>query len=112
MARHVDDGAVDEDHVAIRIVTTDLALALVQETVIAHPVRELMRQPRAALRTVVIFSGRGQPARPTLSVSSRVHEMRALFIQKGLLQASRLAYELPASLGHTDCQGTNNAMAR
>src|SRR3546814_11900584 len=55
LTRH---GAVDEDHVAVRIVATDLALALDQEAVIAHPVGELMRQPLATLRTVVVGTRR------------------------------------------------------
>src|SRR3546814_9634671 len=42
LTRH---GAVDEDHVPVRSVATDLALALYQEAVIAHTVGALMRHP-------------------------------------------------------------------
>jgi hypothetical protein len=48
------DRRIDEQGVAIGVVAAHLALALLQKTVIAHPVGELMSQPGAALRAVVI----------------------------------------------------------
>src|SRR6202044_24751 len=51
------DRAVDEQHVAIRIVAADLALALAQETVVTHPVGEVMRQPGAALGAIIVGPG-------------------------------------------------------
>src|ERR1700743_2698373 len=49
---------VDDDDIAIRIVAADLTLALLQEAVIAHPVGEMMRQPRATLRAVIVSTRR------------------------------------------------------
>jgi hypothetical protein len=60
------DGAVDEDRVAIGIVAADLALALAQEAVVAHPVGHVVGQPRAALRTVVVGAGRADLERELL----------------------------------------------
>src|SRR5579859_6826310 len=45
--------AVDENHIAVGIVAAQLALALLQKAVITDPVGDVMRQPGAALRTVV-----------------------------------------------------------
>src|SRR3954463_1808228 len=50
--------ALDEQHVAFRIVPADLAGRTAQEAVIAHPVGEMMGQPGAAFRTVVVGAGR------------------------------------------------------
>src|SRR3990167_6973540 len=52
--KFTDNGTVDKNGIAIRIVAANLALALAQETVVTHPVGELMRQPGAALWTIVI----------------------------------------------------------
>src|SRR6266702_3957275 len=52
------DDTVDDQSVAVRIVAADLALALAQEAIIAHPVGDVMRQPGAALRAVVISARR------------------------------------------------------
>ena len=60
------DGAVDVDGVAIGIVAADLALALAQEAVVAHPVGDVVRQPRATLRTVVVGARRADLDREEL----------------------------------------------
>lgn len=52
------DDPIDENDVAIRVVAPDLTFALAQEARIAHPVREMVREPRAALRAVVVRAGR------------------------------------------------------
>src|SRR5262245_51819671 len=46
--------AVDVERVADRIVTADLDAVAAQESIVPHPVRQLMGHPRAALRTVVV----------------------------------------------------------
>src|SRR6516225_47098 len=52
------DPALDEQHVACRIVSADLATRLAQEAVVADPVRQVMGQPGVSLRTVVIGARR------------------------------------------------------
>src|ERR1700761_6754173 len=48
------DRSIDEQRIAIRIVATDLRLAAAQEAIIAHPVGDVMREPRGSLGPVVI----------------------------------------------------------
>src|SRR5687767_15630578 len=45
-------GAVDAQRVAFGVVAADLAVGAAEEAVIAHPVGEVMREPRAPLRAV------------------------------------------------------------
>src|SRR5690242_10944198 len=52
------DDAVDENHVSVGIVATDLTLARSEEGVVAHPVGDVMGQPGAALGTVVVGARR------------------------------------------------------
>src|ERR1700730_3481048 len=51
------DDTVDKQGVAVRIVAPDLALGLLQKTVIAHPIGDMVSQPGTALRAVVISAG-------------------------------------------------------
>src|SRR5262252_363281 len=55
LARHL---AVDEQQIAGRIVPADLAGGPAQEAVVAHPVGQMMGEPRAALGAVVVGAGR------------------------------------------------------
>src|SRR5882757_4389782 len=55
LARHL---ALDEQDIARRIVAADLAGGVAQEAVVAHPVRQMVREPGAALRAVIIGTGR------------------------------------------------------
>ena len=48
------DDAVDEYHVAVRIVAANLTLALLQKAVVPHPVGDVVGQPGAALGAVVV----------------------------------------------------------
>src|SRR5882757_2821549 len=52
------DDPVDENDVSVRVVAPDLTFALAQEAGIPHPVREMVREPRATLRAVVVRTGR------------------------------------------------------
>src|SRR5579864_5175496 len=52
------DDTVDDDRIAVRIVTANLAFTLPQETVIAHPVGDVMCQPGAALRAIIVSTRR------------------------------------------------------
>src|SRR5215471_16815497 len=52
------DAALDEQHVACRIVSADLAARLAQETVVPDPVGHVMGQPGVSFRTVVVGAGR------------------------------------------------------
>src|SRR5258708_39598607 len=58
--------ALDEQHIAFGIMPADLAGRTTQEAIIAHPVSEMMGQPRAAFRTVVVGAGRADFAREFL----------------------------------------------
>src|SRR3546814_19077035 len=67
----VRDAALDQQRVPLGIVAPDFAARLVQEAVVAHPVRKVMRQPRAALRPVVVGAGPAHLGRaPVLPVPS------------------------------------------
>ena len=68
LARHL---ALDEQDVARRIVAADLAGGVAQEAVVAHPVGEMMRQPRAALGAVVVGAGRADFAANSSSQCTR-----------------------------------------
>ena len=46
-----------DDRIADHIVVADLAAVLAQNAGVAHPVRQMMRQPRATLRPIVIGTG-------------------------------------------------------
>src|SRR5207253_7949198 len=48
----LDHGAVDPPRVALGSVATDLAMGTAQDAVVAHPVGQMMREPRAPLRAV------------------------------------------------------------
>src|SRR5947207_1251740 len=61
-----DDGAVDPQRVAFGIVAADLAVRTTQDAVVAHPVGQVMREPRAALGAVVIRAGRAHHRRELL----------------------------------------------
>src|SRR6056297_482827 len=50
--------AVDQHHVALGVVPAQLAFGAQQETVVAHPVRNVVRQPGAAFGAVVVGTGR------------------------------------------------------
>src|SRR4029453_15594166 len=50
--------AVDEQDVALWIVPADLGGGAAQEALVAHPVGEMVGEPRAALGAVVVGAGR------------------------------------------------------
>src|SRR5262245_28557146 len=58
-----DHGALDSQGVALGIVTADLAVRTAQDAVVAHPVRQMMREPGAALGAVVVGAGRAHHRR-------------------------------------------------
>ena len=60
------DRALDEQQVAFGIVPPHLARGAAQEAVVAHPVGELVREPGAALRAVVVRAGRAHFQREVL----------------------------------------------
>ena len=49
--------ALDEEEIAFRVVTADLALGAAQEAIVAHPVGQLVGEPRAALGAVIVGAG-------------------------------------------------------
>src|SRR6185436_13615148 len=52
------DAPLDDQVVALGIVAADLAVGAPQEAVVAHPVGQVVGEPRAALRAVVVGAGR------------------------------------------------------
>src|SRR5258707_2533721 len=58
--------ALDEQHIAFRIVPADLASRTAQEAIIAHSVGEVMGQPLASFRTVIVGAGRDELERAVL----------------------------------------------
>src|SRR5262245_52297300 len=52
-----DDGALDTQDVALGIVAANLAVRPAEDPVVAHPVGQVMGQPRAALGAVVVGAG-------------------------------------------------------
>src|SRR5258708_10486026 len=63
LARHL---ALDEQDIARRIVAADLAGGVAQEAVVAHPVRQMVREPGAALRAVIVRTRRAHFVREFL----------------------------------------------
>src|ERR1700730_3500294 len=57
------DPSVDEEQIALGIVAPDLAVSAAQETVIAHPVGEMVRQPGTALGAVIVCARRSDHGR-------------------------------------------------
>src|SRR6185503_19407088 len=56
-------GALDAQRVALGIVAADLAVRAAEDPVVAHPVGQVVRQPRAALRAVIVGARRAHHRR-------------------------------------------------
>src|SRR6476620_6336798 len=97
------DATADEQRVAVWIVATDLALALPEEPGISHPVGDVVRQPRAALRAVVIRAGHADFARKALIP---VHTLRAIRDIEAVLDAEAhvLGLQLVGELVRADVE--------